>query len=102
MTRLVQNRLLIVTLGYSAFLLCHIQAADELLYDAVDYHCGDFINSTLNDEFMTFVYYFNNEFIRLLSNPFQHEKLFPGDNLSDLEAVKQSFTDRTNIVSFRV
>jgi hypothetical protein len=44
---------------------------------------------------MQFVYHLNNEFIRLLSRPFQHEKLFPGDTLNQ-EVIRQSFTERTN------
>jgi hypothetical protein len=90
------RHLLISIFGY--ILLCHTTFADELTYDAVEYHCGDFLNNTFNDPFMQFVYYFNNEFIRLISHPFQHEKLFPGDKI-DVDIIKKSFMDKTNVVS---
>jgi hypothetical protein len=90
--RLYTQRLLIQLFGSLFF--CHIVAArEEISIDEAGYHCGDF--NTLNDEAMQLVYQLNNEFIRLLSRPFQHERLFPGDTINQ-EVVKQSFTDRTN------
>uniref|UniRef100_A0A915EDQ6 Uncharacterized protein n=1 Tax=Ditylenchus dipsaci TaxID=166011 RepID=A0A915EDQ6_9BILA len=48
---------------------------------AESYKCGQFIESSINDPAMRLFHRFNNVFIKLLSQPFPHEKLLTSEAL---------------------
>ncbi|KAI1722570.1 prominin domain-containing protein [Ditylenchus destructor] len=58
------------------------------------YKCGQFMENSINDPAMRLFHHFNNIFIRLLAQPFPHEKLLSQEALKgDLGEWKKSFQE---------